>query len=246
VSGVVIPNEWVQAAIDAHAKLGIVPSGKRSGALDVADEGADLNAFAGRHGILLDYCEAWSGQGSDIYKTTEKAFDICEQSNYESFRYDADGLGAGVKGDARTIAASREGSGPDVTPFRGSASVIDPDGKIPSVDGDTDKEERTNKDYFANAKAQAWWSLRLRFLRTYRAVVQGHPVIDPDDLISISPRLPGLVKLTLELSQPTYSENGAGKLLINKQPDGAKSPNLADAVMIAFAPAEHKPRSFFD
>ncbi|MFA5388023.1 MAG: TerL protein, partial [Candidatus Paceibacterota bacterium] len=136
----------------------------------------------------------------------------------------------------------------EVRKFQGSAAVVDPDGKIPQLDGDTsrDKDERTNKDYFANAKAQAWWSLRMRFLRTYRAVVQGHPVTDPDSLISISSKLPALTKLTLELSQPTYSENGAGKLLINKQPDGAKSPNLADSVMIAYAPTEPKRRGFFD
>ena len=36
-----------------------------------------------------------------------------------------------------------------------------------------DKIERTNKDTFKNFKAQSWWSLRLRFERTYRAVVHG-------------------------------------------------------------------------
>lgn len=39
----------------------------------------------------------------------------------------------------------------------------------------------------------------------------------------------------MELSQPTYSINSAGKILIDKAPDGAKSPNLADAVMIRFS-----------
>jgi phage terminase large subunit len=215
--------------------------------LDVADEGIDENAFAGRHGILLDYCESWSGKGSDIYATTEKAFAICAANDYESFRYDADGLGAGVKGDARSIAAKFKNA-PNVAAFRGSAGVLNPDDKIESVDGDTDKDrdERTNKDYYANAKAQSWWSLRLRFLRTYRAVTLGHPVTNPDELISLSKRIPNLSKITVELSQPTYSENGAGKLLINKQPDGARSPNYADSIMIAFAPAERKGRSFFD
>jgi len=247
VTGVVIPGEWVQAAIDAHIKLGIEPSGTRVGGLDVADEGPDLNAFAGRYGILLEYLEPWSGAGSDIYKTTEKAFDICEAYDYGALRYDADGLGAGVKGDATAIKDKR-GSTLDVTPFRGSAAVIDPDARIPRVTESVskDKDERTNKDYFANAKAQAWWSLRLRFQRTYRAVVQGHPVTDPDALISLSSTLPKLHKLTAELSQPTYSENGAGKLLINKQPEGSRSPNLADAVMIAFAPTLPKRKGFFN
>lgn len=251
VAGVVIPAEWIQAAVDAHVKLGLVVSGKRQGGLDVADEGSDLNAFAGRYGILLEYCEAWSGKGADIYATVERAFEICEAEKYSEFAYDGDGLGAGTKGDARKINEARKAAGLfeiEVCKFQGSAAVVDPDGKIPQLDGDTsrDKDERTNKDYFANAKAQAWWSLRMRFLRTYRAVVQGHPITDPDALISISSRLPSLTKLTLELSQPTFSENGAGKLLIDKQPDGAKSPNLADSVMIAYAPTEPKRRGFFD
>ena len=251
VSGVVIPAEWVQAAIDAHEKLGFEASGKRQGGLDVADEGGDLNAFSGRYGILLEYCEAWSGKGADIYATVEKAFEICDVSGYQEFAYDGDGLGAGVKGDARILNQGREISGEkviEVVKFQGSEGVVDPDGKIPQFDGDDskDKDERTNKDYFANAKAQAWWSLRMRFLRTYRAVTQGPPVSDPDALISISSKLPSLSKLTIELSQPTYSENGAGKLLINKQPDGTKSPNLADSVMIAYAPTQPKRRGFFD
>lgn len=251
VSGVVIPSDWVQAAIDAHVKLGIEPSGKRQGGLDVADEGIDLNAFAGRYGILLEYVEAWSGKGADIFATVEKAFEIAEAEEYVEFAYDGDGLGAGVKGDARQLNDKRKANRQreiEVRKFQGSAAVVDPDGKIPQFDGDDsrDKDERTNKDYFANAKAQAWWSLRMRFLRTYRAVVMGHPVADPDELISISGRLPQLAKLTLELSQPTFSENGAGKILINKQPDGAKSPNLADAVMISFAPREPQRKGFFD
>lgn len=247
VSGVVIPAEWVQAAIDAHVRLGLDVSGKRQGGLDVADEGTDLNAFAGRYGILLDFIEAWSGKGSDIYDTVSKTFDICDVGDYVEFAYDGDGLGAGTKGDARKLNETRKRK-IEVCKFQGSAGVVDPEGKIPQLDGDTsrDKDERTNKDYFANAKAQAWWSLRMRFLRTYRAVVQGHPVTDPDALISISSKLPSLTKLTLELSQPTYSENGAGKLLINKAPDGAKSPNLADSVMICFSPQEAKRKGFFD
>lgn len=247
VSGVVIPNEWIQAAIDAHIKLGIEPTGKRRGALDVADEGKDLNAFAGAHGILVEFVEQWSGKGADIYDTTSKAFEICEAQDYTGFRYDADGLGAGVRGDARKLNEGRPVA-LSVDPFRGSAAVLNPEAKIPTIDNDPerDTEERLNKDYFANLKAQAWWHLRFKFLRTFRAVKLGHPVTNPDDLISISSRIPLLQQLVMELSQPTYSENGAGKLLINKMPDATKSPNLADSVMIVCAPVEVAPRGFFD
>jgi hypothetical protein len=248
VSGVVIPNEWVQAAVDAHVKLGLALSGARRGALDVADEGPDLNAFTGRHGIGVVYCEAWSGEGSDIFKTTERAHAIARAEGCESYRYDADGLGAGVRGDARTINDRGDGRVVEVSPFRGSGEVLKPDEAIEEVEAPKvrDPLQRTNGDYFANAKAQAWWSLRLRFFRTYRAVVQGHPVADPDQLISISSRIPNLSKILQELSQPTYTENGAGKLLIDKAPQGAKSPNYADSIMIAFAPTEKQRRGFFD
>lgn len=150
---------------------------------------------------------------------------------YDSFHYDADGLGSGVRGDAINIndarRAARKKEIRDV-PFRGSATPWKPD-------SDNIVKKRLNKDMFANAKAQAWWTLRLKFQATFRAVVEKLPY-NADDLISIDPKLDELLQLTMELSQPTYSINNAGKILVDKQPDGMSSPNLADAVMIAYAP----------
>ena len=97
-------------------------------------------------------------------------------------------------------------------------------------------EARKNVDFFANLKAQAWWSLRMRFQNTHRAL--NGMEFDPDAIISLSSAdLPKteLEALTTELSQPTYTKNGAGKILVNKQPDGALSPNRADSVMICFS-----------
>jgi hypothetical protein len=51
--------------------------------------------------------------------------------------------------------------------------------------------------------------------------------------------------LIIELSQPTYSQNAVGKIVVDKMPDGTRSPNKADAVMIAFAPIKRKPAGFF-
>ncbi|EBZ0800660.1 TerL protein, partial [Salmonella enterica subsp. enterica serovar Abony] len=44
--------------------------------------------------------------------------------------------------------------------------------------------------------------------------------------------------LIIELSQPTYSINGVGKIVVDKQPDGTRSPNLADSAMISYAPMD--------
>lgn len=230
VEGILIPNEWVQAAVGAAGKLGVKPSGIRKGALDVADEGRDVNAFCGAQGFEIDYMEKWSGKGSDILGTVHKAFHICDAEGYGSFDYDADGLGAGVRGDARAVNAERgKGKKIAVNPFRGSGAVFQPEREMVN--------KRKNKDFFMNAKAQAWWALRMRFQHTYRALNEGHE-FDPDKGISISPNIQNLQALTNELSQPTYSINTVGKVVVDKQPDGTKSPNLADAVMIRFAPGQ--------
>lgn len=240
-----IKSSWIEAAVDAHVKLGITVTGERAAALDVADEGEDMNALCDAHGILVRGVDVWSGRGMDIYATTERAINACADRGLSRFWYDSDGLGAGVRGDARVINAQRPHP-IEAVPFRGSAAVIDPDAPVQGLRDDADRDalERTNGDYFANLKAQAWWALRLRFQRTYRAVVHGE-TFDSDQLIALDSRMDGLDKLKLELEQPSFTRNGAGKVLIDKQPDGTRSPNRADAVMIRYAPQPRPRNSLF-
>ena len=243
VEGVIIEAAWVQAAIDAHVKLGIKPVGVRQIGLDVADEGKDKNAICGRYGILVEYLEEWSGKGSDIYETVEKTMERCDIFDYGDVIFDEDGVGAGGRGDARVLNEKRRiEKKPKIRfrPFRGSGAVLDPEAAV--FVGD-DGKARTNEDYFKNRKAQAWYELRKRFILTYRAVVMGLP-FDPHTLISIPRNLKNLHKLVTELSQPTKMQNDVGQIIVNKQPEGVPSPNLADAVMIAFAKVK-KPQGFF-
>lgn len=227
---VVIPSEWIDASIDAHVKLGISPTGTRRGALDVADQGIDLNAFVGRHGNCLNYAKSWTGQGSDIYETVERAFGICQELGYTGFPYDADGVGAGVRGDARVLNQARREAGKSHIadePFQGSGAVYEPLGQM--------VEERPNEEFFGNLKAQCWWHLRILFQNTYRAVVEKKDY-NPDEIISLDSSLPELTTLILELGQPIYKVNTVGKIIIEKTPEGAKSPNLGDAAMMCFSP----------
>lgn len=244
VHGIVVPGAWVRAAIDACDKLGITPTGRRSASLDVADEGRDKNAIIGRTGIQIDHIEEWSGKGGDIYSTTQHAFGQCDLLGIKRMRYDADGLGAGVRGDARIINEEREHQARhlrvEFEAFRGSGEVSDPDGLVDPDSRANDPQARTNKDFFANRKAQGWWSLRRRFERTFRWVTQGVQC-SPDDIISISSKAPGYLKLVAELSQPTYKTNGVGKIVVDKSPDGTKSPNLGDACMIDWCPSGAEP-----
>jgi phage terminase large subunit len=230
VAGIVIPHEWVMAAIDADKKLNLKTSGARRAALDVADEGTDLNAMCAAHGFRVEHMEEWTGKESDIFETVYRAFSVCDRLGYPGFDYDADGLGAGVRGDARAINQQRSIGGVrtiQVIPFRGSAGVVGPE--------DEDEPGRKNIDFFANRKAQAWWRVRKLFRNTYRWVRQNEPPANRDEIIVLPSDLPCLTKLCSELSQPTWSKGATGKILIDKQPDGARSPNLADCLMIRFS-----------
>jgi phage terminase large subunit len=84
---------------------------------------------------------------------------------------------------------------------------------------------------------QAWWQLRLRFERTHRAVTRGVKY-DEVELISLPSTRPLLRTLEKELSQPTMGKNSRMKLIIERQPEGTRSPNLADAVVMAYWPVD--------
>jgi phage terminase large subunit len=244
--GVLIPAPWVRAAINAHVKLGLEVSGPRRAALDVADEGIDLNALCVARGVLVESVTAWSGKGDDIFGTVQQAFAMCDVLGMDGFTYDADGLGAGVRGDARVINEKRKRK-LEVRAFRGSGEVVDKEKPIETAAPRTERKEagaveRLNGDYYMNAKAQAWFSLRVRFQRTFRAVQMAaegkdwREAYDPDTLISLNSKMPELAKVVQELSQPTYTQSTTGKMVVDKTPEGMRSPNHADALMIAHAP----------
>lgn len=249
VRGVVIPGEWVRAAIDARDVLGIAPAGNERLAFDVADEGEDKNAICIAKGIDVTETEEWTGEGSDIFESTEYVFDVADDHGIREFRYDADGIGAGVRSDARVINERRAAKHIRIIraiPYRGSEAVVDPEAIVEGTATDG-SPGRTNEDYFKNHKAQSWWSVRRRFQKTFRWVqwvkTKGEKggVAKPDEIISLSSKNPSVMKLVAELSQVTYRQNEIGQIVIEKKPAGTKSPNQADAVVENFAPMPPEP-----
>jgi phage terminase large subunit len=231
VEGVIIPQVHVQAMIDAHRKLKIEPSGVRRGALDVADEGKDKCAFAGRHGPLVIHCESWRGKGSFMHETTDRAYLLCDTLQLEGFDYDADGMGAGVRSDVDRIEKRRKAERLKklrVLAYRGSGEVFQPEHKVQGTD-------RTAKDMYQNLKAQSWGELARRAAETARAVLEGGPY-DPDLIISLDPKIPELRQLCIELSQAQWKISANGKLMVDKTPDGSASPNMADSLVMLFSP----------
>jgi phage terminase large subunit len=238
--GIIIPGEWVDKSIDSHVFLGYGEIGGYCAGLDVADDvegnAGDFNALAIRKGVVLNRIEEWGG--FDTSETARRAAVACKNINQPmTVQYDAIGIGAGVKGDVNQMV--REGIMPRnvlFVPWLASASVRHPEANVVAGDKGTPK----NEDFFENFKAQAWWDLRLRFWRTYRAMTEKDYKWKPEDLISINsrtiePRM--LIKLKQELSQPTIGQSKHLKLLVNKKPDGTRSPNLADSIVQCFFPS---------
>lgn len=243
VEGIIIPQEWVEACIGAHTRLGIVPAGVKRGSFDVADQGKDLCCYASRHGILLRFIQSWRGKGSDTFASTERSFRLADSLGDEGFDFDGDGLGGPIRGDARKIneeRVERKFKTQKIGMFRGSGGVVDPEMMAEGTD-------RTNLDYFENYKAQSWWALRRRVNITWRAVtgVLKSGEYNPGDILSIDPALPELKRVKSELSQPVWKWSKSGKMMIDKAPDDVASPNHADAVMMLF-PYARPPMLFSD
>jgi phage terminase large subunit len=231
VENVVIPADWVRAAIDAHFKLGFGDDGRWVGALDVADGGGDRNALAMRKGSVLKHVEEWGERDTGL--TARRAVTAAKKAGSIEVQYDCIGVGSGVKAETNRLLDERlMPKTVKFVPWDAGAEPFNPGENV--IKGDRDSP--LNKDFYGNLKAQGWWQLRRRFENTYRAVTDGVR-LNPDDLISLSSDLPLLRQLEKELSQPTASKSARMKLIIDKTPDGTRSPNIADAVMMAFWPA---------
>lgn len=240
VDGVIIDARHIRAAIDAHKVLGIPVVGQDIAALDVADEGADRNALARRRGIVLTHADHWGER--DTGETTRRTVNACVGLGTLgcTIYYDAVGIGAGVKAEANRLATdNRLPPGLEFVPWVASASPLWPERNLIHGDRNTPK----NEDFYKNLKAQGWFLLARRFERTYRAVMaaqgKGDPfTYDPSDLISLDSTLPRLREIEQELAQPTMGRATDLRLIVNKTPPGTRSPNLGDAIMMAYHPVK--------
>ena len=239
VSNTVIPYQWVEASIDAHIKLPWFAEALEAhkddwyAGLDVADEGNDRNALTLRQWVIWREVQEWGERDPGI--SARKAVLACrEHKGHISCQYDCIGVGSGVKTEYNRLTTDEGVISAHEIPFipwNAGASVLNPfDRIIPD-----DNESLQNKDFFDNLKAQAWWSIRTRFYKTFKAVTEGVRY-NPDELISIDSRITLLEQLKKELIQPTVGHSSRLKLLIEKKPDGMRSPNLADSGVMAFFP----------
>lgn len=226
VEGVLIPSAWVQAAVNAHERLDYwEPSGMWIAGQDVADSGGDVNALVIAQGTIVRYTEK---DGREVDHAIPSMMLTATMMGVKVYQYEVTGVGTAPK------VAARQYDRFEAIPWSPTAKVVNPNADDIAGTEPGEPDRMTNRDYFRDANAQAAWNLRLRFQRTYKAVVLGERY-DPEDMVSIPADDYELIQ---ELSQPTYSSTP--KITIDKKPNGAKSPNKFDALKICFAPRQRR------
>jgi len=235
----IIKPIWIQAALDAHLHIPDFPlGGGKIAGMDVsggvegdvaAAKANDPNALAWRYGCVLSGLEEWQDDNPNSAAATAYA-SVCREG-IDTVHIDDIGVGASVPGEFKRL-HKQAATGRTIS-FIGWTASESPN--LPHVQYQPGK---THGDMFANLKAQGWGLLADRFRNTWQAR-NGLPH-DRDLLIAIPSGLPLRDKLEAELAQPRReSVNGRMKVEGKKslKARGVPSHNLADAVVMAFAPA---------
>lgn len=223
--GICIPAKYVKAAVNFCKRFKITPSGMKIAGFDPADddEASDPKGAIVRKGINIYYCEEW--KAGNVTESTRRMYGLCKEEKVEVLHYDSIGLGAGVKGEIKSLLQK------DIeSKYRLKARGVNV-GRRPTED-EYYEEDKLCVDMFANLKAELYTKLSRRFRRTWE-YVEGIQKHDIDDLISI-PNDNGLIS---ELSSFKTGHNEAGKVAIETKAQLAKrgvpSPNKAEALAVS-------------
>ncbi len=226
----IIKRSWILAAVDAHKKLGITPSGSNRIGFDVADSGNDKCAQVHAHGSLVKWADQWKGKEDELLKSCTRVYHEAKKRG-ASITYDSIGVGASAGAKFGELNAATKGTPIGYAKFNAGGAVHNPESMY--------TQQTKNKDMFANIKAQAWWLVADRFRNTYNAVKHGHKFRE-DEMIFIDSTCPFLEQIIDELSTPKRDYDGSGKVKVESKKDLAKreidSPNLGDGFIMCFAP----------
>jgi len=237
VEGSIIPVEWFNSCIDAHVKLGIKQIGATITTFDPSDETArsknDPAGLCVRQGsIIIDLQDKNTG---DVNEKCDWATYWARQYQSDVFRWDCDGLGAGLK---RQVSTSLDGMRIDIDMFKGSEGVDFPD-EIYQPDNQIErKNAKTNQQTFRNKRAQYYWMFRDRIYNTHIAVTRGE-YRDPETMISFSSEIDCLDQFRAELCRIPKKYNANGLIQIMSKEDMKKlkpplpSPNMSDCGMMS-------------
>lgn len=220
-----IPAEWVRACHDLwkqhrdRVREGVEQeiTGETRCGLDLGAGKAEFSCATGTGPVLIAM-KAW--RDPDHVNAAGIARDEARSYGATEIRYDATGVGF----SQGAILAQTEGA------------------KVVGVNvGDTPPSWMRLKegdktilasDRFLNLKAFGWWILRERAKCSWEKIngKADHPYSECL-LIAFEDS-----KLDAQLSQPTWSWNLKGKKQVDKAPEGAKSPDRGDGVVLVFLP----------
>lgn len=236
---------YIMAAVDAH-KGRWEPAGARTVGFDVADDGGDKNAIVEAYGNVIIHAEDWNGLEDELLKSSSKVWNYAREKNAK-VTYDSIGVGAQA-GSKFSELNDAQNYPLEYDAFNAGGGVDNPDGvylKLPHKD-------ILNKDHFSNLKAQKWDEVATRFRKTYEVVEKGatHPF---DELISLDSESLGqemIEQIQRELSAPRKDTDGNGRFKVESKKDLAKrdikSPNIADAFIMAMIKPKRAAAGFFD
>ena len=245
----VIISDWFDACIDAHLKLGIDLVGGKTASCDPSDVGKDATGYSERQGVVFTEVTEIDAENGN------RAFDIAcrmaKEFDCDSFGWDCDGMGALLRDQA---SANFKSTKVQTYMYKGSESVHFPDAMFKADNTSLNvKGQKTNKDVFANKKAQNITAFAERVFKTYEAVVLGK-YHNPEELVSfatydqatgvgIKPDM--MQKLRAESCKLPLKPSDAIRFYTKEEmrrgitmPDGHKvtipSPNLLDACVLSF------------
>lgn len=186
--------------------------------LDVADTGTAENVLCIRRGLLWSHCYRW--RANSLGETARRAHRLCIEHGVVILYYDAGGVGAGV----RSFLAEFEGM-----PYAARPVLF---GSPPWGGDKLYTKTITNAQFFERVNGQMAWNLRRRMQYTERVLEGSWEYVERALAISSDVLTDGVSN---QLTQPVWEETVTGKVRLDKAPDHSASPDIFDALCLAFA-----------
>jgi len=224
----VVRSEWVDSSVQLRLylrEMGELPEASDYPTISGADVGGGVaeNTYIAVSGPLVGNLTAWVD--GDTTRTAERLARLAKADGSSKLKFDSIGVGRGVQSTLSRLpvlsAGVNVGSAPTARQW--------PDGK-------------RSKDKFRNLKAEIWWIVRDRLMKTHDHwcwmndpnTGQQHPI---EDLLLLPDSDP---ELLLQLTLPGYKATENGKIQIESKDElarrGIRSPDRAEALIIALSP----------
>jgi hypothetical protein len=202
-----ITHAWIDAAADPDNELDVGPRARERFGLDVAEGGRDLTVLS--RGLI------GTAYGKDLIDIQDPPEEVDEADSTRVAEWAARRMPNGAEVVVDSVGPGKAvgdmlRAGVDVDGVRKRFRVlVFKGGNTPA----TEKSKARDERQFVNMNAEGYWKLR-------EALREGRMRIPPEALT-----------LRRQLAQPEW-DTETGRTRVDKKPNGAKSPDHADSVMM--------------